>query len=505
MKISIRYKFALVFTIIFSIASIISISYMKKTIEKNNTEIVNREMTEQMLSSKEYIKQYFLINDIKPTPTSFKNSSQEIANELSEKNRCSTQLYSIDGVFLHGSTLQNEVVILEQNAKNEDQDIKLALKNKAATLTKNKNKKMYVNFSFPLYINGNFIGIVRTSRNYTNLYSVGNEMIKTFTMFFTILFIAVFTGSLLISRHITKPILALRKSLKEVASGNYETNIDIKNNDEIGELTKDFCIMKDKIKEQIVTIKKDKERIMKAEKHRQEFFNNVTHELKTPLTSISGYAQILEEEDFSKNEMYLRAVERIKSESKRLHAMVVELIEVSKGNTTSDAIFEKVDISHLIIKICDDMSLKAKKYNIKIQKHVEIPIYIFGNKNKITELMINLLDNAIKYGKVNTKIKVKAYKKEKYVQIEVKNIGKNGIPTSKLDKVFEPFYRVNNNEKESGSCGLGLFICKNIVAEHNGKISIESTENEFTNIIVKIPLIRNNLATTKENIETTNC
>lgn len=504
MKISIRYKFALVFTIIFSIASIISISYMKKTIEKNNTEIVNREMTEQMLRSKEYIKQYFLINDIKPTPTSFKNSSQQIADELSEKNRCSTQLYSIDGKFLYSSSIENEGIILEQNPKYENQDIMFALKDKAATTTTIKNRNMYVNFSFPLYINGNFIGIVRTSKNYSNLYSVGNEMIKTFTIFFAVLFIAVFIASFLLSRHITSPILVLRKSLKEVASGNYETDIDIKNNDEIGELTKDFCIMKDKIKEQIVTIKKDKERIMKAEKHRQEFFNNVTHELKTPLTSISGYAQILEEEDFSKNKMYLRAVKRIKSESNRLHAMVVELLEVSKDNTTSDTLFEKVDISHLLIKICGDMSLKAKKYNIKIQKYIDNPIYIFGNKNKITELMINLLDNAIKYGKVNTKIKVKAYKKGKYVQIEVKNIG-NGIPTSKLDKVFEPFYRVNNNEKESGSCGLGLFICKNIVAEHNGKISIESTEGEFTNIIVKIPLIRNNLATTKENIETTNC
>lgn len=504
MKISIVHKFTYLFIIIFLFSFILSTFYINKTIKNNNKEIIDREMMDLMLSSKEYVKQHFLINNITPSISSFEKYSQNIGNNLSEKSQCNTEIYSTYGKFLCISNLENEEILLEENINNENKDIVLAKNDTAATTTLRQNTNMYVKFSFPLYINNKFIGIIRLTKNYSSLYSSRIHMIKTITIFFAILFTIVLLSSILISRHITKPILTLRKSLMELSNGNYDSKINIKNNDEVGDLSKDFCTMRNKIKNQIKTIKKDKERIIISEKHKQDFFNNVTHELKTPLTNISGYAQILEEEAFSNDSMYIRATERIKSESERLHSMVIELIKISKNNTCMDTPFYKINVSPLIIKICDDMNLKSKKYNMKIKPHIEQPIYIYGNTIKIQELIINLLDNAIKYGKPNTSIDVMANKNTSFFNLEIKNLGR-GISKYKLNKIFEAFYRINNTEKEKGSCGLGLFICKNIVKEHNGEIFAESIENKFTKIIVKIPLFSNTLATNKDNIDTSIC
>ncbi len=492
MRLSIKYKFTYVFIIIFFISFILSVSYMKNTISKNNENMISEKMYDIMLNSTRYVKQFFLTNDIEPNSYTFKDHTKEIGDILSEKIRCDTQVYSTEGSFLYNSNLKNGILVLGKDIKNKNKDIELAKKNMAATTTITQNSKMYVNLSFPVYINRNLIGIIRITKDYSDLYLAGIKMTNALTIFFAFLFLAVSIASFFISNHITRPLLSLRKSLDEVANGNYNTSICIKNNDEIGDFAEDFCTMRDKIKNQIKTIQDDKEKILRAEKHRQEFFNNVTHELKTPLTSISGYAQILQEENFSEDEMYIRAVERIRNESNRLHSMVVELIDVSKNNTKNISL-EEINISPLIIETCRDMSLKSERYNIKIKTFIEKNIFVCGNKNYIQELMINVLDNAIKYGESNTDITVKSHCQDQFAILEILNIGK-GIPQNKIDKVFQPFYKINN-VKEKGSCGLGLFICKDIVDRHNGEIYIESIENEFTKIIIKIPLIGYNLVT----------
>jgi signal transduction histidine kinase len=500
MKLTIKNKFALSFAIVFLISTIIFMAYTKRVVEKNNEDIISNEMLDLMLSSREHLKQYLIINDIHITDKLFIQYGQKITDELSYRIKCNTSLYTTEGKYICSSTLENQPIYsLEKGyIKNKYlQDISLAKQDTAAISIYNYNKNTYVKFASPAYINGTYLGIIRFTKNYTDLYNSSNNLIRAMAFFTVLLFILVFTISYLLSKKITSPILKLRKAIGEVAKGNYESIIKINNRDEIGDLAEDFSKMRDKIKEQIETIEDDKKRILKAEKHRKEFFNNITHELKTPLTTISGYAQILEEEQFSSDDMYVKAVERIYSESNRLHNMVIELIEKSKKNSMlTESKFEKINLTEIISKICEDISLKGKKYNISIELKIEQNANIYGSIGEMKELFINILDNAIKYGDINSKIEVIVKKEKSLAHIEVKNKGK-GIPENKLIKVFEPFYKMNNGETEKGSSGLGLYICKNIVEKHEGTISIKSISNQYTKIIIEIPLYGNTLATNK--------
>lgn len=130
---------------------------------------------------------------------------------------------------------------------------------------------------------------------------------------------------------ITARVRAALRSVKKLSEGDFEIALEVKSNDEIGVLSREFISMKQKIKNQIDTINKEKDKVLKLEKARREFFNNVTHELKTPLTAIAGYGEMLLDEDVRDEEFKKRAGERICMESERLHELVVDLINVSKG------------------------------------------------------------------------------------------------------------------------------------------------------------------------------
>jgi len=245
--------------------------------------------------------------------------------------------------------------------------------------------------------------------------------------------------------------------------------------------------MTSQIKEQVETIKKEKENVIQLEKTRTEFFNNVTHELKTPLTVISGYAQILEVDDFDDREFLKRAATNIKNESDRLQKLVVNLIEISKKSTyIKNTLQEVLNLKEIISPIAESMQLKANKYNITIEGNGE-NVFAKANLDEMKEVFINVLDNAIKYGKSCTKINWNVQEKEKFCVFTLTNCSEE-IESRQLEKLFEPFYRVKRmTSSEKGSNGLGLYICKNIVEEHSGTIKLEN-KNKITKVTIKIPL-----------------
>ncbi len=228
--------------------------------------------------------------------------------------------------------------------------------------------------------------------------------------------------------------------------------------------------MRDKIKEQIETIESEKRKVYKLEKGRREFFNSVTHELKTPLTAISGYAELLltgmvQDEDFDK-----RAIERIYSESDRLHKLVLELIDVSKGMYVIKEELRDVDMKELISQSCNDMNIKANKYSLKIIQNISEGI-VKVQQDKIRQVLINIIDNAIKYSSGGNEIYVNSFiLDDKYV-IEVINHS-DPIPNEIFNNIFEPFIKSNNDNKDSR--GLGLYLCNEIIKEHEGEITIEN-------------------------------
>ncbi|CDI48471.1 alkaline phosphatase synthesis sensor proteinphoR [Clostridium tetani 12124569] len=283
----------------------------------------------------------------------------------------------------------------------------------------------------------------------------------------------------------------MTKAVNKVSKGDYNIDFEVKSNNEIGVLSKEFMNMKNKIKNQIYNINAEKEKVIKLEKSRREFFNNVTHELKTPLTAISGYAQILSDENVKDEDFKIRAYNRIYMESERLHGLVLDLIDVSKGLSSVEETREVIDMKKLVIEISEDMSIKANKYNLNLISNINEG-FIYGQSNKIRQLIINVLDNAIKYSWRGEKIFLKSFNENNFYILEVYNKG-NKIPVNIYKNIFNPFIK-SKVSVDSNSRGLGLYICSEIVREHNGDIKIENGER--IKVTIKIPCLGNNLEIT---------
>ncbi|QNO15056.1 HAMP domain-containing histidine kinase [Alkalicella caledoniensis] len=444
-------------------------------------------------SSLEYLRQFFLRNNL--TDDNFRTEGQLLVKELSNYFQYNVALYDSSGSFVYGATTEendsyvlhyNESIQLKNSSK---EDLLLALNNQSGFTINSLEGTYIVNYSYPLYLDNNYYGILRFSKDYSGLFNSSQFLLRGFSLVNIFVLALLFSVTYYVSLNIIRPLVAINKGLKQFSEGNYGLNVRVKTGDELEELSNSFNKMSTKIKKQVETILEEKDKVLKLEKNRIDFFNNVTHELKTPLTTISGYAQILEGEDFNDKAFLMRAAGKIKSESQRLHQMVVQLIELSKTESQNNQNkFTVIGLSSLLQSVGEDMQMKADKYQMKIQCTIEDDIKIIGSQNNLREIFINLIDNSIKYGVNNTDIYISSAKKGKIAEIQISNHS-DVIDEGDIEKLFGPFYRANisSNMGEKGSSGLGLYICKKLVEQHKGSIDLENKDN-ITKIIVKFPL-----------------
>ena len=218
----------------------------------------------------------------------------------------------------------------------------------------------------------------------------------------------------------------------------------------------------------------------KAEKMRREFTANVTHELKTPLTSISGYAEIIAS-GLARPDDVRGFAGKIHKESGRLLSLIGDIIKLSQlDENISNEDFVKVDCSMVAKEVAEDLRSNAQKHNVTINTDVH-PVTIMGNRNQIYELIYNLCDNAIRYNRPNGTVTIMTGKdKDDRAYITVSDTG-IGIPEKHQKRVFERFYRVDKSRsKETGGTGLGLAIVKHIAERHGGTVTLKSGEGGST-------------------------
>jgi hypothetical protein len=217
----------------------------------------------------------------------------------------------------------------------------------------------------------------------------------------------------------------------------------------------------------------------KAEKMRREFTANVTHELKTPLTSISGYAEIIAS-GLVKPDDIPNFANKIHKESGRLLSLISDIMELSQlDEKFSDEEFSPVDLAGVAAEVAEDLRSNAEKHGITITVDTKTAV-INGNRNQIYELIYNLCDNAIRYNRENGSVKIITGDDNEHPFVKVADTG-IGIPEKHHKRVFERFYRVDKSRsKETGGTGLGLAIVKHITERHGGEISLESSEQGTT-------------------------
>jgi two-component system phosphate regulon sensor histidine kinase PhoR len=220
-----------------------------------------------------------------------------------------------------------------------------------------------------------------------------------------------------------------------------------------------------------------------GEKLRREFSANVSHELKTPLTSIYGYAEMLYNGMIEKSEVDT-LLGKIKDEAQRMNTLIQDIITVSKLDEGGAAdTFEEVDLCAVAKEASEALALNAKENDIKVYISCGAgAVLMRADRSMMYELFFNLIDNAIKYNKPGGSVNVDIKSAGGSIEIAVSDTG-IGIPKRSQSRVFERFYRVDKSRsKKKGGTGLGLAIVKHIVMIHDGRVSLESREDEGTTI-----------------------
>ena len=305
-----------------------------------------------------------------------------------------------------------------------------------------------------------------------------NDIIKIFgiirrSIFISIINVILLSGIIMkvVAGKMLKPIKQLKEATKKVAAGDFSVELESEREDEIGDLTHDFNKMVKGLSS-IECLQKD-------------FINNVSHEFKTPISSIQGFAKLLEDESLTDEERK-EYVSIIIEESDRLLNISTNILKLSKLQNRDRLVNkEEIDISEQIRKVISVLEPKWKEKDLKFNVSLQDTIY-YGDTDLTFQVWMNLIDNAIKFSNKGSHIDVRVKKDKDYIKIEIKDYG-IGMDESEKEKIFERFYQIDKSHSEKGS-GLGLSIVKRIIELSNGEINFETTKGKGTNVIVKLPI-----------------
>lgn len=274
------------------------------------------------------------------------------------------------------------------------------------------------------------------------------------------------------ARIIMKPIRNMINTMEDIESSGVIKKIMIQDetNDELQKMTTTFNKMIGRLDENL--------------ERQKQFISDASHELKTPLTIIMSYADLLRRRGIQNEEMTLEAIESIYVEASHMKKMTETFLELANTEMLEVLEMKKIDVIHL----CQDIIKQLKGvYSREINLHYDRKkqVAIKGDELKLKQVIIILLDNAIKYS--TDKIDIYLEDHDRFVKIRIRDYG-IGIPESEIQHIFERFYRVDKaRSRETGGTGLGLSIAKNIMNLHSGEIKVRSVEGEGTEVELRIP------------------
>ena len=337
-----------------------------------------------------------------------------------------------------------------------------------------KTGEEVIALSYPLSDNQKQIGIIRLISSTAKVKeNVNNQMIIFLFFGFTI-FLFALVVSFYASKRWIVPIKNLTKVGEKLAQGDFKVKASEDGKNEISELGQTLNYMS--------------ENIVKREDMKNEFISSVSHELRTPLTSIKGWAITLQAKEIQKNEdMLNQGLTIIENEGERLSLMVEDLLNFSRLSSTSFQ-YEKEDLN--IVEIAKEVyqQLYPRSLNEKINfdfKTAYEEIIVNCDKNRMKEVFINIIDNAMKFTPKDGHIDIFISKEDENVNIEVKDDGE-GIKEDEISFVSSKFFKGSSSKSQTG---LGLSICEEIVKAHDGKLVIKSKYTVGTSVIVVLHLL----------------
>lgn len=303
-------------------------------------------------------------------------------------------------------------------------------------------------YATPLELDGeNFVLRLSIPKNSSIYFTTNIQNMLILTGFAILCFVLMFTS--IICFNVIKGLKELDKASKEYSNGNFDYDPRIESTKEISDLSQSFVIMAQ-------SLKVDREKVKRLEQIRKDFVANVSHELKTPITSIKGFAETLLDGAMEDKETAKSFISIIDKESGRLFNIIEDLLDLSRLEQ------ENEKIASIEINLCSYLSEICKKYNIKFISQVE-ECFVYINLGLFTQAINNLIENAVKYGGDKNEIEC-ILGSENYIAIQDKG---PGIPQEFRARVFERFYRIDEGRSRStGGTGLGLSIVRHIINLH---------------------------------------
>jgi signal transduction histidine kinase len=336
---------------------------------------------------------------------------------------------------------------------------------------KNWQKESHISTVSPIRIDGKIKGYVYMFQNTDSIQNMISKlkhhfiMVGILSVFLTIITIA------FLSRIITIPLIRMKQATEKLSKGDFSVRLQVKGEDELAELGK-----------AIQTLSRDLEYL---KKERNEFLASISHELRTPLTYVKGYADIARRPNIEEEERN-QFLSIIYEEAEHMQKLVKDLFDLAKMDQLSFQIHkEPTNFCSFLKKMHDKMrpAFQAKKLSLVYQCENNITVHI--DQKRFEQVMINLLDNALKYADQGSTVSIDVRAEKKKIIIIVSDEG-SGIPDEDLPHIFERFYRVDKS-RYSGGTGLGLAIVKEIVEAHGGSIYAASKYGKGTNIIMTLP------------------
>lgn len=294
-------------------------------------------------------------------------------------------------------------------------------------------------------------------------------------------------------RIIATPISRLSKMTTRIAQGDFDVQADVESDDEMGQLSRNLNWMAVRVKEYYQGLEKEIQRTRELDRRKDEFIGIASHELKTPLTSIKGYVQILErimaEMKHEKAKYYL---DKTNVYIDRLNGLISDLLDVSKiqaGKLQFNV--SEFSFSDLVTESIGGIQPLSPSHKIEVKGNVRIKVK--GDRNRLEQVMTNLLSNAIKYSPEAERVVVSIEKGAGELKVGVKDFG-IGIGKKDQKRIFERFFRSGSVEQKFSGLGIGLYISQEIVRRHGGKMWVESEEGKGSTFYFSIPVNRATMA-----------
>lgn len=318
-------------------------------------------------------------------------------------------------------------------------------------------------------------GVILVSASTDSIYVKLSEFRRSSEIWVSVIAICSLAFSILLSNWLVRPLKHMNQYIGDLAEGSLDGDLDIHDCTETENISNTFNIML--------------ARLRLVEESRQEFVANVSHELKTPLTSMKVLADSLLMQGDAPVELYKEFMQDIANEIDRESSVISDLLTLVKMDRKSTELnVASTDINDFIEQILKRLRPIAEKANIELVFESNRSVTAEIDATKLSLAFSNLVENAIKYNRENGWVRVSLDADHKFFYVKVSDSG-IGIPQESIDYIFERFYRVDkSHSREIGGTGLGLAITRSAVVAHRGAIKVQSTVDEGTTFIVRIPL-----------------